>query len=246
MKTQAFADATQGSTKSRYTRNGKRSALMQLAVMAAACLLAMGCATTSHRNLTSGELGTLAETRTALIVADTVNAQHDDFFAGLFKTALGGSGVTVAAGTEAGQIPSNYDVVVKLRCFYRDYGRFVLNPSILNDTYYTPNPWQASGKQLWCHVTITHKALGNLFDGDIWARTAMTFKVGDLRENKITSREDFSSVLELNAQERFKQALYSSPAWSLVTAMQGMPGSSREAGINCGNLKTAGLQSPSR
>ena len=186
------------------------------------CLLANGCATTTARNVTADELRTLKKTQTVLITAEGVKGAQKDFFVGFFKHQLTMNAATPVTEEEKGQPTSGHDAVITLKCYYFDYGQYTLKrPADLEVPIGGNRSAMGVGKRIGCRVTIVHKQLGRLFDGQIEGRTpqAENLSSAEVKEVLATS-EGFCSYLEDDAKLNFKDKLEHSQAWFFVKNMR--------------------------
>ena len=77
------------------------------------------------------------------------------------------------------------------------------------------------GKRIGCRVTIVHKQLGKLFDGEIEGQTPKLLRLSPAdTKTALSASGGFSSYLEEDAQLKFKDALEQSQAWYLVKNMR--------------------------
>lgn len=202
--------------------------MIPILVTCVVVLLAIGCASTSSRNLTGDEMAILKKTQKVLIVADGVDDAHKDFFVQFFRQQLILGGATPVANEQGGETGSGYDAAINLNCYYYDYGQFSLKrladlePAIGGAKVST-----GVGKRIGCRVTITHKQLGKLCNNLIEGRTR---EAGHFPSGVGTSATgEFSSLLELEAQQRFETALKQSQVWFYVLNMKPKSQAPKEA-----------------
>ena len=210
-------------------KNWRKEALLSaipLMAISIVCLLANGCATTTARTLTADELGTLKKTQRVLIKADGVKGTQKEFFTSFFTYQLTMNAATPVANEEKGQPTSDYDAVITLKCYYFDYGQYRLRPA--NDLYVPSSAFSMHrggtvgiGKRIGCRVTITHKQLGQLFDGRIDGITTQQHRLNAVESREaLSTTEGYSKYLEEDAQLNFKAALEESQAWDLIKKMR--------------------------
>lgn len=195
---------------------------MPILAVSIVCLLANGCATTTTQNLTADELRTLKKTQTVLIKADGVKGTQKDFFVGLFKHQLTMNAATPVTEEEKGQPTSGYDAVITLKCYYFDHGQYTLRrPADLEVPIGGNTSATGVGKRVGCRVTIVHKQLGRLFDGQIEGKTSEAERLSpDDVKIALSTSGGFSSYLEESAQLNFKDKLEHSQAWYVVKNMR--------------------------
>jgi hypothetical protein len=187
----------------------------------AGCLLTHGCATAKEGKLTADELAILRKTKTVLIVTDGVDGERREFFVNPFKEQLIVNGVIPVTDKANGIADSDYDAVISLKCYYLDFGQFDLNRSTDLNFGHGPKSATGVGKRIGCRFRLSHKGLGELFDGQIQGTTKLGGRMDPAEFETATSKSDaFSSFLERNAQQKYDAELKRSPGWLYVLNMR--------------------------
>jgi hypothetical protein len=164
----------------------------------------------------------LKQTHPVLITAEGVNGEWKDFFVGLFKNKLMMNGSAPVTGDPKGESASRYDAVIALKCYCFDYKSYSLWGPADQPNVNIGGKKSATGlgKRIGCRVTITHKQLGPLFDGDIEGRTPDAVHLSpEETSTALAAPGGFSAYLEERARQSFRNSLDKSQAWFLVTHM---------------------------